>query len=179
MPTNSSKSNIYYKILKIGMENLEDGLTLDEVIQKVGHENLSKFITICFLQNFTSSNSDIKSSLGNILDWNEISEEKIVYAKSHKHILTPESVSIFLRLEDSKTNLKGAKISRCISLIAIFISLGILFSSITGGFRNWNFGNEEDKTKNNESVFIKTDSTFKKPIEPEKDSSTINTKKEN
>ena len=122
----TSNSDLYFEILKVGVENLGGGLTLDELKQKLTEEQkaLDSFVNNVFLNNFSPIDPKIVVPRGRLSSW-EDSTELAEENKDKKFIVNPSAVAEYVKLQHSKTNLEAAKISRCISLVALMVSLGI------------------------------------------------------
>ena len=122
----TSNSDLYFEILRVGIENLSGGLTLEELKQKLTEEQevLDSFVNNVFLNNFSPMDPKVVVPLGVLKSWKE-STELADKNKDKKFIVNPSSVAEYVKLQHSKTNLKAAKISRCISLVALLASLGI------------------------------------------------------
>ena len=126
MSKKSNKSKLYYEILQIGAEHLEEGITLNELKQRLKSDDkkFDSYINTIFLNNFSPIDSKVES-FGTITTW-DLSSERIERANENKYRIDVTSLSEYLKLKHSINNLKGARISRCISLIALVTSLGIL-----------------------------------------------------
>lgn len=122
----NNKSKLYYDILHIGAESLEEGITLKELKGKLpsDYTKYDSYINTIFLNNFKPIDPKV-SQFGLVTTW-DLTEEKIDRANKNKYRIDVESLSEYLKLRHSINNLEGARVSRCISLIALIISIAIL-----------------------------------------------------
>ena len=126
MKVESKKADLYYSILNYGVDNMANGLTLIELKSKLSpnYEELESFINSVFLTNFSPIDQNA-NQLGTLSAW-DVLDIQVENANRNKFRINVDSVSEFLKIQHSYKNLRSAKISRCISTIALVISTGIL-----------------------------------------------------
>ena len=125
--TTIDNSELYFAILKIGVDHLETGLSFRELKSTLTgtHSDCESFIKAVFRTNFSAVGGEVGTSWGGELDENA------------KRTIKPGAVAEHLKLHHSRQNLESAKLARTISLwglgvslLAILVSLGILSTAL-------------------------------------------------
>jgi len=134
---NITIDELYYKVLEIGMECITCGIRFDELKQRLIRESYinatdSEITLITLFEESFEDRNDTCEMPGTELYEDLCTKEskdkdKKHYAYNHikncTHYVTSESLMNFIKLKDSKNNMKFMKTSRTISFIALAISI--------------------------------------------------------
>lgn len=121
MSKTKNKSELYYRILELGIENLEEGLTYQDVLRSIGQENDNTITKYLFTRSFEDSNCSCPTPA---------ESPSFDHLNKCKRLITNESIMNFFQMKESNKNRRTSERALCISLASLGTALLILASNL-------------------------------------------------